>query len=157
MSVTLLRKALTLAGNTRTIDTQPTKSDRGPNFDAYDEALQKLTCFNTPGCHPSHACADLDRTRPLNEGKGHWEKRNFCTGDLREASKRPGGCLVYSVGINGVWKWEQALAAEFGCEVYTFDPTVTHRTNVSKKVYFYKLGLKVTFVLCPLSQLAYTW
>ncbi|XP_069986661.1 probable methyltransferase-like protein 24 [Penaeus vannamei] len=53
----------------------------------------------------------------------------------------PGRCLVYSFGIADDWSFDDAMA-EYGCEVYSFDPTIgleTHRR--SERVHFYNVGL----------------
>ncbi len=50
-------------------------------------------------------------------------------------------CLVYSVGINDEWSFDDAMA-DYGCQVYSFDPTMTTGDhNHSSSVHFYNLGL----------------
>ena len=50
-------------------------------------------------------------------------------------------CIVYSVGINGDWSFDEAMA-EYGCRVFSFDPSmnVTDHDH-SRFVHFFNLGL----------------
>ena len=60
--------------------------------------------------------------------------------DIQKNKKRT-GCIVYSVGINGDWSFDEAMA-EYGCRVFSFDPSmnVTDHDH-SRFVHFFNLGL----------------
>ena len=49
-------------------------------------------------------------------------------------------CLVYSVGSNNQYDFEDAIYAKLHCEIHTFDPTVKTPTN--KTSTFWRLGLR---------------
>jgi len=50
-------------------------------------------------------------------------------------------CIVYSVGINGDWSFDEAMA-EYGCRVFSFDPSMNETDHDhSRFVHFFNLGL----------------
>ena len=50
-------------------------------------------------------------------------------------------CLIYSVGINNEWSFDEAME-KFGCHVYCFDPSMkSPNHNRTSKIHFYNLGL----------------
>jgi len=57
----------------------------------------------------------------------------------------PGSCIVYSIGINNEWSFDDAME-QYGCIVYAFDPSMNDAKdlfNRSSKIHFYKIGLSV--------------
>ena len=61
--------------------------------------------------------------------------------ELRRLLVRGGGddCLVYSFGVRADWDFDEAAAA-LGCEVHSFDPTVTPE-RVPDGITFHRIGL----------------
>lgn len=51
-----------------------------------------------------------------------------------------GDCLVYSIGSNNQYDFEDAIYTKLGCEIHTFDPTVKHPSNKSST--FWRVGLR---------------
>ncbi|KAL3864721.1 hypothetical protein ACJMK2_006494 [Sinanodonta woodiana] len=53
-------------------------------------------------------------------------------------------CLVYSFGINNQWDFDEDVARIFGCEVFSFDPSMRNKSETYKyadNITFYKIGL----------------
>ncbi|KAL3864720.1 hypothetical protein ACJMK2_006493 [Sinanodonta woodiana] len=53
-------------------------------------------------------------------------------------------CLVYSFGINYQWDFDEDVARIFGCEVFSFDPSMRNKSETYKyadNITFYKIGL----------------
>ncbi|XP_028397120.1 uncharacterized protein LOC114520958 isoform X3 [Dendronephthya gigantea] len=58
-----------------------------------------------------------------------------------EVGLTPGSCIVYSIGINNEWSFDDSIA-KFGCRVYAFDPTMNKGDhNRSQLIQFFNLGL----------------
>ncbi|ELT97936.1 hypothetical protein CAPTEDRAFT_198457 [Capitella teleta] len=52
------------------------------------------------------------------------------------------GCLVYSIGINIDWSFDDQIASEMGCTVKSFDPTVkVDQLKHGPDVHMYEIGL----------------
>eukprot|EP01084_Bolivina_argentea_P302770 522653_1 len=49
-------------------------------------------------------------------------------------------CLVYSIGVDRDWNFD-AMMGQLGCEVHSFDPTITLPTNLAPNVTFHKIGI----------------
>lgn len=50
-------------------------------------------------------------------------------------------CLVYSIGSNNQFDFEEELHARFQCETHTFDPTVEGKNALEHVTTFHKLGI----------------
>jgi len=92
--------------------------------------------------HTMHSVLDNTDTvckRKLRMGKlgdGGWE---ICD-DVDVRPKRP--CVVYSFGIANDFSFDDDTALNYGCHVYSFDPSMDVEThNRSDLVHFYKIGL----------------
>ncbi|CAH1782292.1 unnamed protein product [Owenia fusiformis] len=78
------------------------------------------------------------RVRIGKKGDGGWDACNEEPYKLREP------CLVYSIGINNDWSFDDAVVKQAGCEVHAFDPTMNitdHKRG--KSIYFHNIGLGV--------------
>eukprot|EP00823_Brevimastigomonas_motovehiculus_P008585 TRINITY_DN7895_c0_g1_i1.p1 TRINITY_DN7895_c0_g1~~TRINITY_DN7895_c0_g1_i1.p1 ORF type:complete len:275 (+),score=55.64 TRINITY_DN7895_c0_g1_i1:109-933(+) len=53
-------------------------------------------------------------------------------------------CIIYSIGVDGEWTFDQAIAA-MGCQIYAFDPFIPHDTGDNfmndPNIHYYKIGL----------------
>jgi len=55
----------------------------------------------------------------------------------------PGSCIVYSIGINNEWSFDDAME-NFGCTIYAFDPSMSDAEDQfdrSSSIHFRKIGL----------------
>ena len=51
-------------------------------------------------------------------------------------------CLIYSFGISNEWSFDEAMERTYGCEVFSFDPSMNKPDHDhSQRVHFYNLGL----------------
>ncbi|XP_028397116.1 methyltransferase-like protein 24 isoform X1 [Dendronephthya gigantea] len=74
---------------------------------------------------------------PEFDPDGLW---NLCLD--REVGLTRGSCIVYSIGINDEWSFDDSIAKSFGCRVYAFDPTMNKGDhNRSQLIQFFNLGL----------------
>ncbi|KAK3083928.1 hypothetical protein FSP39_005495 [Pinctada imbricata] len=68
---------------------------------------------------------------------GGWDICN----DVQFRPKPP--CLVYSFGISFDFSFDEAMEKVYGCEVYSFDPSMgTGNCEYSKRIHFYEVGLE---------------
>ena len=71
-----------------------------------------------------------------NIKSGGW---NVCH-DMKYRPKYP--CLAYSFGINIDWTFDEELTQTYGCDVFSFDPSIGRKDyRHSAKVWFYNLGI----------------
>ncbi|KAJ8299611.1 hypothetical protein KUTeg_023671 [Tegillarca granosa] len=71
-----------------------------------------------------------------NVGDGGW---NICNDDEYRPRKN---CTVISIGINNDFSFDDAIANEYGCMVYSFDPSMDKKDyRRSDHVQFYAIGL----------------
>ncbi|XP_067652130.1 probable methyltransferase-like protein 24 [Haliotis asinina] len=90
-------------------------------------------------------CRNINRLGKLSDGG--WE---VCH-DQRY--RPPSDCLVYSVGINDDFSFDDAIANEYGCEVHSFDPSMkTKSYRRSEKVFFHQIGISDSDVHIPEGQ-----
>ena len=67
---------------------------------------------------------------------GGW---NVCH-DRKYRPKPP--CLIYSFGINNDWSFDDQVSKTYGCNVYSFDPSMGKPNHKhSDKVWFYNIGI----------------
>jgi len=71
------------------------------------------------GMQPSYKCNNLQRWGAAHDGG--W---NICVDDDVQGPKQGLPCVVYSFGGRLDWSFELSVVGK-GCEVYTFDPTVS--------------------------------
>ncbi|XP_002735345.3 uncharacterized protein LOC100367015, partial [Saccoglossus kowalevskii] len=75
-----------------------------------------------------------DNRRMGNANDGGW---NVCM----DVNIDPKKCITYSVGVGHDWSFDNAMS-EYGCNVYTFDPTIGMDDHKhAEKVWFYNMGL----------------
>lgn len=75
----------------------------------------------------------------MRNPSGMKRQKALCLDPL-ELTPQPGHCLVYSIGINNEWTFEDAMG-KYGCQVYAFDPSMKandHDRNPS--IHFLKLA-----------------
>lgn len=84
-------------------------------------------------------------------------KKSVCLDPL--IGPEPGKCLVYSFGVNHEWKFDEAMA-DYGCQVYAFDPMIkqsynrTNRIHVSNLALSFKSGISVqNWTVVPLTRI----
>ena len=69
-----------------------------------------------------------------------FEAQPLCVQDFIVAKEAPEQkkppCLIYSVGVYASLEWEGAAAERLGCEVHTFDPTVSWRPWSADRGYY---------------------
>ena len=80
----------------------------------------------------------------------------MCQQNLRLGKIRDGGwnvchdrkyrpdvpCIVYSFGINNDWSFDESVSTVYGCNVFSFDPSIGKGTHKhSEKVWFYNVGI----------------
>lgn len=98
-----------------------------------DDPVKKAICMadfssmNT-NCIPPVICANLMQTQG-------W---TVCLDDILKAGVQ--NCLVYSFGITDEWGFDKDMGA-LGCEVHSFDPTVSLPEHLAPNVTFHKWGL----------------
>ena len=67
---------------------------------------------------------------------GGW---NVCN-DPKYRPKPP--CIIYSFGINNDFSFDDAASETYGCNVYSFDPSMSAENHKhSERVWFYKVGI----------------
>lgn len=73
--------------------------------------------------------------------KGHKDGNKFvCLDDRFKPATN--NCLVYSFGIDNEWSFDEAMANQFGCDVYSFDPSMEENDHDhAEKIHFYQTGL----------------
>jgi len=83
----------------------------------------------------------------------HWEPEISCRFERRLGPKGDGGkwvcdphrikknCLVYSIGCNNDWSFEEAIYKEIGCEIHTFDHTMSEVIGKPSFVNFHNIGV----------------
>ena len=89
-------------------------------------------CLQSGSCWPQTECA-----RPLSSltstvTEGVWP---ICLDDVPLQN-----CIVYSVGIADDWSFDE-LMGSLGCQVHSFDPTVSLNEALAPNVTFHKWGL----------------
>ena len=83
---------------------------------------------------PSITCPQEERIGAHGEG-GKW----MCN---IEALKEKKDCLIYSVGSENDFTWEEEVKRRApNCEIHTFDHTVANASNKPDDVFFHKWGL----------------
>ena len=54
-------------------------------------------------------------------------------------------CIVYSFGINNDWSFDESVSTVYGCNVFSFDPSMGKGTHKhSDRVWFYNVGISET-------------
>ena len=67
---------------------------------------------------------------------GGW---NLCH-DAKFRPRRP--CLIYSIGIDNDWTFDEKSSSIYGCNVFSFDPSIGMKDHRhSERVWFYDLGI----------------
>ncbi|XP_071091623.1 probable methyltransferase-like protein 24 [Haliotis cracherodii] len=87
-------------------------------------------------------CKNINRLGHLTDGG--WE---VCNDRQYSPSDK---CLVYSVGINNDFTFDDEIARQYGCEVHSFDPSMNQKSyKRSERVYFHNIGLSDVNVHIP--------
>ena len=97
------------------------------------ELVQKAACLadyseSRQNCLPVAFCARVLHTQG-------WR---VCLDDIYRRGVE--NCLVYSIGIADEWGFDRDMGA-LGCEVHSFDPTVSLPRDLAPNVTFHKIGL----------------
>ncbi|XP_077869511.1 putative methyltransferase-like protein 24 [Saccoglossus kowalevskii] len=94
-----------------------------------NEAWGKLMHYITT---VQYLCNDSRRMGNIKDGG--W---NVCM----DVNIQPNKCIAYGVGVGHDWSFDNAMG-EYGCNVYTFDPTIDEETHKhAERVWFYNIGL----------------
>ncbi|XP_067652023.1 probable methyltransferase-like protein 24 isoform X2 [Haliotis asinina] len=90
-------------------------------------------------------CKDINRLGHLSDGG--WEVCND-----RQYSP-PNDCLVYSVGINNDFSFDDEISRQYGCEVHSFDPSMNQKSHKrGEKLFFHNIGMSDKNVHIPANQ-----
>ena len=100
--------------------------------------VQMLDYFlwtNRSSCRLAHDFGGHMMKKP----SGYDGQKSVCIKPV-EVAPPAGECLVYSVGINGEWSFDEAMES-YGCQVYAFDPSMTVGDHDhTAAIHFYNLG-----------------
>jgi len=111
------------------------------NFEPYFVCPEKVRLGGT-GDGPKWIC-DIHRLKGISERR---KEQARAKPDNKDADKQ--GCLVYSIGSNGNFDFENSVRAAVGkgeCEIHTFDPTgdfSRFMKNLDGKSFYHRWGLK---------------
>jgi len=102
------------------------------------EIMEYFSWTNSSSCGLSH---DFGGTMWINPS-GLDGQKAVCI-QPEPVAPPPGSCLVYSIGINNEWSFDDTME-QYGCTVYAFDPSMEDakdQFNRSSAIHFYKIGL----------------
>jgi hypothetical protein len=111
-------------------------------YDLFDTQLhggaQMAAAWYQDNAEPGYSCIHEERLGPSGEG-GKW----MCNPQQFRDSSRTAPCLIYSVGSNNDFQFEQAILKDVSsrCEIHVFDHTVQTPTNKPGAVHFHLWGL----------------
>jgi hypothetical protein len=96
---------------------------------------QPSAAWYQQNAEPAYACLFEERIGPEGEG-GKW----VCNPEKLRRSKE---CIVYSVGSNNDFRFEEAILKNISssCDVHVFDHTDTNPSNIPRGVKFHPWGL----------------
>eukprot|EP00934_Nitzschia_sp_Nitz4_P009000 Nitzschia sp. Nitz4//scaffold51_size120721//61613//62572//NITZ4_003731-RA/size120721-processed-gene-0.126-mRNA-1//1//CDS//3329553874//8990//frame0 len=90
---------------------------------------------------PMFSCPFQKRVRGIGDGP----KWTCDPHQLRRIAQN-GDCLLYSIGSNGNYQWEDGMFLETGgfCEIHVFDysQNYTRKKNQERNIHFHQLGLQ---------------
>ncbi|XP_071091621.1 probable methyltransferase-like protein 24 isoform X1 [Haliotis cracherodii] len=105
-----------------------------------DDILKKMTYEEITSLYHGYVdnvgvlCRNIVRLGKLKDGG--WE---VCHD---QQYRPPNNCLVYSAGIKNDFSFDDAIAKQYGCEVHSFDPSMTQKSyRRSERVFFHRIGL----------------
>jgi len=121
---------------------------RGPrawynyHYDAYFSCPEAKRVGGV-GDGPKWTC-DIHRIKGIGERR--WEQAQKASGKKEPYDANKYGCLVYSIGSNGDYTFEEAVLKHMGgpsCEIHIFDPTGEYARpeNAEKNMHFHHWGL----------------
>jgi hypothetical protein len=81
---------------------------------------------------------ELSRVGPMFEGG-----KNACLPPKSKRAQFAGKCLIYSFGSNGQFEFEVDMYERFGCEIHTFDCTLSRPGHTPSYVHYHKWCLSL--------------
>ena len=93
-------------------------------------------------CHIIHSFGGALKHLPTIHEEAYWYggDYNLCM-DRGMMPDRRRGCLVYSVGINNDWTFDETME-RYGCQVFAFDPSMNSSDHDhTANIHFYQLGI----------------
>jgi len=102
------------------------------------EIMDYFSWSNSSSCQLSHDFGGKMMVNP----SGLDGQKAVCI-QPKSVAPPPGSCIVYSIGINNEWSFDDAME-KYGCTVYAFDPSMKDakdQFNRSSGIHFYKIGL----------------
>jgi hypothetical protein len=121
--------------NESQVDLQEGKIMSSPAHNNYDKPNRKWNNFFFVTHEPTFTCGYERKIGSRGDG-GKW----IC--DPHRIVK--GSCLVYSIGSNNQFDFEEGMHSRFQCETHTFDPTVEGKNALPHVTTFHKLGISST-------------
>ena len=115
--------------------------------------LSRALCGNTSGNVGTSARSAETllhfREQLLSGGREYKCKKPFRAGSVGDGGwwmcedrELPSECTIFSIGIAGDYSFDLSASKRYGCNVYSFDPTVDHEEYLDDvgKVRFTKIG-----------------
>ncbi len=120
---TILRKAYNAASEMKSLGGPVREPDGHKRFDVMMPAVD--------------ACPSLTKIG------SEWDGGKLICGLDRIPDTTEANCVVYSIGGNNQWDFEEAIVKQTGCQVFTFDCTVDGRVpaGIQDRVAFHKICL----------------
>lgn len=109
------------------------------------ENVTDAPSWNRHNMNPNFECPRLEKAGGSERG----ETKFVCNPQRLMYDGKEGGCLIYSFGCAGDFKFEDAIFAMHGgdCEIHVFDPANWERPGDKerKNIHYHAWGLKSTY------------
>ena len=105
------------------------------------QILDYFRWSNHTACNIYNYFGGVEVGDDINYAKGVDGQYPVCLDQAVRPSLSKPRCLVYSIGINDNWSFDEAMERH-GCEIFAFDPSINKSNHKhSAHIYFYNLGL----------------